>query len=47
MEIDVALKSFRTLIEDLPNTKETSQLSLASCLDTIVSSIVDYKGPIN
>jgi hypothetical protein len=42
IEIDVGLKSLITLIEDLQNTREPLRLSLATSLDTIVSSIRNY-----
>jgi len=43
MEIDERLSSLRTLVQDLQSTREHSQLSLASSLDTIVYSIAIYQ----
>jgi hypothetical protein len=43
IEIDVGLRSLRTLIQDLRNTREPSWLSLATSLDTIVTSIANAK----
>jgi len=41
IEIDVRLRSVRILIQDLRNTREPLWLSLATSLDTIVSSITN------
>jgi hypothetical protein len=46
MEIDAGLRSLRTLIQDLQNTREPSWLSLATSLDTIVSSIANSQGQL-
>jgi hypothetical protein len=41
IEIDVGLRSLRSIIQDLRNTRDPSQLSLATSLDIIVSSIAN------
>jgi hypothetical protein len=46
MEFDARLRSLRTLIQDLQNTREPSRLSLATSLDTIVSSITNVQGQL-
>ena len=38
-EINEGLKSLRDLSRKLRETRETARLSLASCLDTMISSI--------
>ena len=46
MELNARLRSLRTFIQDLQNTREPSRLSLATSLDTIVSSITNVQGQL-
>ena len=46
MEIDASLRYIRTLIQDLENIGYPLHLSLATSLDTIVSSIANVQGQL-